>query len=513
MRVKDFIKWSAISLMAAFAFTSCSSDDDSETKKAENAQMLTFGFYAADNAGILSKDYVATVPELSTTATTYGIDISMPSIVDKSSLVARFTTTAGNIVKVNGKAQVSQTNKNDFTAPVDYMVSNSDSTQNLRYTVTVSKSSNMAWTEGATYTGPTVYSGAVMKVNPESNVPYIAFKVRKDSVGSTTDKMSVLSLDGTSWKQVGTAGFSGAVASSYYNFDFDAAGTPYVAFSDNSVTASDTKLAGGLSVMKFDGSTWNYVGDQGLIMAQSTYVGLAALGANNIIASQINNSAKGAFTRRAMVLSSWNGAWTNAESSLLPAGQAMYTCTLADNNKTAYLFSLNRTGFGMNIFKYENGAWTALRTSYVRPNATQTSIAGYGQTIAPDGTLYVWTGDDADVKGTYNIRLESFNATTNTWTTVSGNTLPLGFTYDSHLSISVAVAPDGTLFVAYNNKSDQNYPYVIYLDQEAKQWSTPTRIAAVAATDVNLAFSSTGIGYITFTDADNHIRSFIYAEK
>ena len=145
-RVKDLFSWASVLLLAVFALASCSSSDD-DVKKAEAPLMTAFGFYAEDNAGVLSKDYVGTISGTS-------ITVSMPSSINKTALVARFTTNEGNKVLVNGVTQVSQTTKNDFTNPVDYTVSNSDGSNNARYSVTITKSSNVSWSES---TRPTTF--------------------------------------------------------------------------------------------------------------------------------------------------------------------------------------------------------------------------------------------------------------------------------------------------------------------------------------------------------------------
>ena len=185
-RVKDLFSWASVLLLAVFALASCSSSDD-DVKKAEAPLMTAFGFYAEDNAGVLSKDYVGTISGTS-------ITVSMPSSINKTALVARFTTNEGNKVLVNGVTQVSQTTKNDFTNPVDYTVSNSDGSNNARYSVTITKSSNVSWSEAAVYSASEVYAGAVLKINPTNNVPMIAFKERADE----SEKMTVVQLSGSS---------------------------------------------------------------------------------------------------------------------------------------------------------------------------------------------------------------------------------------------------------------------------------------------------------------------------
>ena len=92
MNWKDLMKTATLLFVALFAFAACSDDDKEDPKPvAENAALLTFGFYQEDNAGVLSKDYVAQVPAVSATATSYNIEIPMPSVVDKS-FTARMET-------------------------------------------------------------------------------------------------------------------------------------------------------------------------------------------------------------------------------------------------------------------------------------------------------------------------------------------------------------------------------------------------------------------------------------
>ncbi len=62
-------------------------------------------------------------------------------------------------------------------APVDYIVSNGK--QNVKYTITVAKSSNMAWVRMPDFTATSVFSGSVLKINPVDQVPYLGFKLKR----------------------------------------------------------------------------------------------------------------------------------------------------------------------------------------------------------------------------------------------------------------------------------------------------------------------------------------------
>ena len=511
---KLLLKKFVMVFVALFAFTA--------SAVAEDARLLSFGFYMEDNAGLTS-DYVAEIPAFVAGTTSYEISIAIPANVDKSQLVARFTVNNGNTVSVDGTAQTSQVTKNDFEDPVDYTVSNSNKSQNIRYTINVVELSTKGWTEVATldatalsgdeaFTG--VYSGAVLVVNPKDNVPYVAYGAR-----GVDNKLSVAKFEEGAWKQVGSALFSPVINGSHYDFDIANDGTPYVAFGDKE--AASTKEDGktdtdySLSVMKFDGSVWSNVGNQGFFKSQATYVGLAAI-ESGLAACMVNNHASSAIPRRTMGVATWDGsAWTTGESSLITAGQGMYTCKMGDNGKIATLISINRgkvsdINYGHNILKYENGNWESLLNNFVEPNAAQTSIAvgTFGTKVASDGTIYAWTGDNAS--GIYQVRLKKYNTESKVWETVGGNTLPLGIEgdFDSHTIVDVAIDPEGMLFVAFNNYKDQQKLYVMYLDPNTNQWTTPQQLAE-DADDINIDFAADGTGYITFT-ASNKVHMFKY---
>ena len=504
---KFLLKKIVMVFVALFAFT--------VSALAEDARLLSFGFYKADNSG-LTADYVAEIPAFVAGTTSYEVNIAMPADVDKSALVARFTVNSGNSVSVDGVPQTSQFTENDFEDPIDYLVRNSSRTQNIRYTINVVELKEKSWTEVATLDATAlsgvegvtgVYSDAVLVVNPKDNLPYVAYGVR-----GVDNKLSVAKFEDGAWKQVGGALFSPVIYQSNFDFDIASDGTPYVGLADNDATS----LKSSLSVMKYDGSSWNFVGDQGFFKSQAQYVGIAALD-NGLAACLQNNSASGSIPRRTMGVATWNGsAWTTGESSLLPAGQQMFACKMGDNGKIATLISINRSEVdgknrGHNIFKYENGTWESLLSNYLEAGAAQTSttVGSFGTKVTSDGTIYAWTGDNAP--GSYQVRLKKYNATTKAWETVGGNTLPLGFEgdYDSHLLVDVAIDPEGTLFVIFTDFDDQKKLYLITLDQKTNQWTARQQLAT-NADDINIDFAADGTGYITYTDGSNKIHMFKY---
>lgn len=360
------------------------------------------------------------------------------------------------------------------------------------------------------FTATSVFSGSVLKINPVDQVPYLGFKLKEE------EKMAVIKLvDGTTWTAVGSLeGFGGEVSLSNYDFDIDKDGIPYVVYSDNSATT----VAGAASLMKWNGTTWNYVGNQGFVNAQSQQLHLRVLDNGETIVSQVNNSNKVSFPRRVLVMSIYQNSWASSELPLLASGTPIYNCNLAKTEHAAYLLVVNRgavagVNYGHSVYEYKNGTWSILLNNYVEPNATQTGIVGLDIEAEENGTLYILTSDDAVTSGVYNLRLKKYDPVTKQWSTVGGNPLPLDFKTSTSTSVAISIAPDGTPFVAYRDEQDQDYPKVIYLDNETKQWSDPHKLADIASSNLNIAFSSTGVGYISFTDDNNHAIVFKYTDK
>ena len=498
---KQLLKKTLFAVMAMFAFA--------VTASAEDARLLSFGFYQTNNPS-LSKDYVATVPAVTAGKTTYEFEVALPAGTNLTALVAQFTVNEGNTVSIDGVAQTSGVTANDFTDPVDYTVSNSNKSSNLRYTVTVveEQAVSKVWSEvsvldAATVTGDAavtgVYAGTVLKINPKDNLPYVAFGVR-----DADNKLTVAKFDGSAWAKLGAASFTNKVSGSHYAFDIALDGTPYVAYNDQ-----EAANKGGISVMKFDGSAWSLVGDAGITATTAQYVGIAAL-ETGLVAAQQNNK-KGDFEKRAVVASFWNGSTWSSEALLSGTFARQF---ITSNGKEAYILVANASKpADYSIVKTTGTEKTVVIENYLPEGATSgMNTSDNSLAIAPDGTLYLLAPDDA-AGGVAKMRLSVLK--NGMFSTVGGDVIPVSDgAYDRHSVVKVAIAPDGTPFVAYNDNSDDNNVFCVSLDNETKQWSAPVKVASGAGTspDVNLVFTQTGIGYITYSDKNNQIHLFKFAD-
>jgi hypothetical protein len=95
-----------------------------------------------------------------------------------------------------------------------------------------------------------------------------AFVAFIDEVGWSF-KATVMTFDGNNWNAVGNQDFS-PEAPDFMTFAVSPSGTPYIAFCDH-----ETSPAGKVSVMKFDGNNWVFVGNEGFSAIHSYSTSIA----------------------------------------------------------------------------------------------------------------------------------------------------------------------------------------------------------------------------------------------
>ena len=170
--------------------TACTDSNNYVYNDVNAPAMLSFGFYKADNPGVLGSDYVVELTADQTGgAATQTVSGALPPTVEKNNLVARFTTSEGTTVKVGGAEQVSQTTANDFSQPIDYILTRGSVSR--RCEVTVTKAS-LRWVETAQVAGITTYGNPVLKINPVDQKPYIGFKTRAGNSATAANHSTCL---------------------------------------------------------------------------------------------------------------------------------------------------------------------------------------------------------------------------------------------------------------------------------------------------------------------------------
>lgn len=495
--MKRFIDFAGLAVLLAGTFASCTKEGNTKVE-VPAPQLLTFSFTAEANPEHISKTADGKISGADVT-------VDLPQLTDLTKLVATFTTGEGNKVTVDGVEQVSGVTANDFTNPVDYVITNSDGSVNALYSVSINKTTG-EWTAVAEPFGLTpIYNGIVMKVNPKDNLPYFAYKERVvvgTEAGATGNRISVLKYENSGWTFVGQQGFSPAVYGSELDLDFDSKGTPYVAFQNDELTPKSA------SVMKFDGA-WTLVGTSPMNDAASTKVHFNVLSENEIVLGQVNSNKNSAsFARNAFVASVFNGStWENVANPALAANFLVYDNSSCKSGDAVYFAHINRgtidnVAYGNNVVKYQKGQWTALRTNFVQSGATQTGITSLDIAATEDGSVYLLTSDNAPDGTSYRIRVEKYEPAKGEWTTVGGN--PIDYVIDKYNSARLAIAPDGTPFVAYRKTAGtETSVEVVYLDSKTKQWSAPSVLGLNSTPgEISLEFNSFGTAYLGYLATD-----------
>ena len=482
----------AAAIAALTALVSCKKENE-DPVIVPDPELTSFKFELANNPEAISSDIEGVISGDAVT-------VSMMKAADKSRLVATFTANEGDVVKVGDVVQVSGKTVNDFTNPVDYIVTNSDGGKSALYSVSIT-SVNGKLEPLVTYSSLPV-SDAVLRVNPDNKAPYLAFKEASvsDAESASADKLTVVNFVDGAWKVVGSAGFGNKVASSHFDFDVDSKGGLYVAYADNEASPKSAK------VMGYSGGSWSLVGSGAANNFMAQNLSLAALSDNNLVLLQKCNAKSDPFKRHDLVVSLYNGSWNSNTVLDITSMAAVKTCKAGN---TAYAFVIRRVKpYPHDVLKYVDGTWTALRTNFVREGATQTGNYVYDITATEDGTVYLLTVDDAQTTSEYRIIVEKYSPEAGSWSIVSGGYYPF-VNGDAHDVAKLAVAPDGTPYMLYYDYKNTTLR-LTWFDSDTKQWAEPVVVATEALSDPCIAFAASGVGYIAFTDANNAEKVFIY---
>jgi len=479
--------------VAAFAIGSCSKKGDDIPDKAD-PKMLSFGFYAEDNEDNLFRDYI--VSSVSGNA----IQIELPKEVDRTNLVARFTTTDNTTVTVSGIPQQSGVTKNDFSTPVDYITT--EGKTNARYTVTVVNAADYVWTRVGAYTEHAVLDFK-MAIHPTSHVPYFLYSLSN----SDTDlrKAHVIKYENSSWTALGGALSSGRVATELAMV-FNDEGKLFVSFPDYATSPSQAPI-----VQSYDGNSWSVVGGGSVFSAAVSYTAMAINPTNNypILFNQINDRNY-TVPRRATVYSHFNGSTWNIDNRITGRedgliGGIMKAKTVGDATYLAIYNATNPSNYS--VYKFQSGLWTTIVDQTIEEGATGIYVRDFDMDVDQDGNIYIAAGDNAS--GSYKPRVKKYNAETQTWSQV-GSIIQVDQSLVNSRYYNVAVAPNGAVHIFY--RDEQGFPTVQTFDSETQDWKEPVVLesAVSAGAFISLDFASDGTGYASYLNGANNIVVYKY---
>ncbi|RIJ50477.1 hypothetical protein D1614_00640 [Maribellus luteus] len=482
MKKQIFNLFYALALLAIV--TACSDDDDPiDLPVYGDATMTSFGFYVEDNEGVILKDYVAE-------GITGDFTVSVPDYVNKTALVARFVVSENDTVYVNNVQQESGVTANDFSAPLDYIVS--EGTNNTKYTVTVANLPAAVWSLAASDT--TDLREFSMRVNPVTNVPYLAYALDMDD--SADEKVGVFKLDGNTLVNVGAKTVSEGRAS-YPRIAFDAEGAPFISYADytNNDPYKEGSTTYAASVMNYNGSSWSYVGNKGITDVRITYNDIVLKNDGNPMLFCYNNAA-GTLARRELNISDFTGnSWA---SNLTIPGRAStqyaYHTTAKNVDGVIYLGVYNANEGTFSVYKNTDGSWTTIVESYLQDGATTGNLRDFDMDVDRDGNVFVCVADDEAGADIYRPKVLKYDATAETWSKVG---TPIAIDFSTTREFSLAISPVGTPFLMY--RDDSMFPVVVSFDEDTQDWTTPAQLNAVEAENLYMDFAPNGVAYAAFT--------------
>ncbi|MGH8225779.1 MAG: PKD domain-containing protein [Gammaproteobacteria bacterium] len=246
---------------------------------------------------------------------------------------------------------------------------------------------------------------------------------------------------------------------------------------------------GKIHVKHYERGHWELVGSTPASTGEAFYVSLALAnkGAPCVAYADFGKAGRGGVTVRQFE----KGKWITLGEPGFSGGEAEYISLAAARDGTLYVayqdFSAAGRG-GVTVRQFKNGHWILLGKPGFSPGrATYVSLA-----IAPNGTPYVAYRDYQDVHA--GVSAESFDG--KQWYAVGNR----GFSAGAIRFVSLAVAPDGTPYVAYEDGGPDHPSSVKKLNR--RQWAyVGGNWFTTGESEFNvIAIASDGTPYMAYQD-------------
>ncbi|WP_131539152.1 Kelch repeat-containing protein [Pedobacter nototheniae] len=462
----------------------------------KKVSLKAFGFYKEDNP-TLTTDYIGIIKGLA-------VQVSLPETVNLTTLVARFETSTGAILKVNTTTQESKKTPNDFTNTVVYTFTESSLPAPLNYTVSISILGRQWSLMSANLTGLTTAVGIKIAVNPITNYPYFIYQRSgkdEDGVAIPTDnkKIAVIGYSGSSWANVGPATGVSDFRADVPGIAFSTEGVPYIAYKD--YLNGDQKA----TVQKFNGSAWTVVGTSRFTPIKVDYLSLA-LSSTDVptIAMAKNGTDASGVPARGLYVTNYGSSW----NAITPPGgiTVFYDQIIRGLDGKIYVGIMDRST-GVNkpsLYKYDNNVWSAVgQTSFTAPDG----MVGF-QTVSiaidKNGEAYL-AFQVAPSSGRLN-HVMKFNKSAGTWQEL-GSPVSSGGEKDKFVLL---VDGDGVLYFAYANASSVS---VKTFNKETNNWNTERKVIKEKVNEFDMQVAPDGTIYLVASiAADNKTVAYKYAK-
>lgn len=449
--------------------------------------LKSFGFFKEDNPS-LTTDYKGIIRGLD-------IEVNLPETVNLTTLVARFETNTGAVLKVNTVVQESKKTINDFTNPVVYSFSDASLPTPLNYTVSITFLGRQWNLFASNLTGLVTASGIRMAINPMTNFPYFIYqRTGKDEAGVAipTDnrKVAVMGYNGTAWANIGSPTGISEFRADVPGIAFSSEGTPYVGYKD--YLNGDQKS----TVLKYNGAAWTVVGTSRFSAVKVDYLSFMLTKDDMPIVSMAKTGTDATgIPARGLYVASFNGATWNAITP--PGGITIFYDQLVKglDGKT-YLGIMDRsTGSNKpSLYKYENNVWAPVGPTSFMASDAMVGFQGVSVAVDKNGEAYL-AYQVAPSSGRLN-HVMKYNKTANAWQEL-GNAVSSGGEKDK---FALGVDADGVLYFAYANASSV---MVKTFNKDTNNWNTERKVISEKVNEFDMQVAPDGTVYIVASIASD----------
>ena len=324
--------------------------------------------------------------------------------------------------------------------------------------------------------------------NLTQSTPYTACVIADNGASSTTASVNLTTTAAStlvgSWGTVGSASFSAASNSTSLAFAPD--GTPYVAYQAD---ASNSNKA---TVIKYVGGSWVAVGSPAFSAGAVGNISLAfAPGGTPYVAYRDNGIGSGMATAMKFDGSSW----VNVGSAGFSAGTVTNTTLAFAPDGTPHVaYRDNSVSSKTTVQKFDGTNWVAVGSVGFSPSSGSPLTPTLA--FAPDGSPYVVSVDNGGVL-INRVTVMKFDGSN--WAVV-GN---VDFSADKASTTTLAFAPDGIPYVAYQETNNGNKATVMKLNGSSWDIVGSAGFSAGAAYSPSLTFAPDGTPHVAYGDGSN----------
>ena len=326
-----------------------------------------------------------------------------------------------------------------------------------------------------------------------NDTPYIAYLDLANN-----DAVSVKKFNGTSWVYVGNPGFSHAVtvvgSENALVLKISASGQPFVFFQDS--------LAPPFSVMTYTGGSWSLVDSASLaatVTNGQSYVLTMDLDANG---NPYIGFVDGNQSYKATVLKHVNGTgWAGVGPALFTPGSADYLSLKLDNTGTPWLAYSDGNVSGMlSVSKFNGNNW-------ILQGQEGFSGGQYGVenpvSLAFDNNNNAYVAYN-DANQNYNADIKTFNGTS--WSFVGDSDITLSSAYYLSLAMAFGRIP----VIAYSDNNSNKNASVQYFSPQGWVSLGAADFSSSEADWVSLAIAPNGAPFVGFVDDGNGHAASVY---